>query len=572
MEFAHINRFLQPPKISAEFGYLLLFLFPVGLHLYLNWALIQQGIFPEGDWATLSIMTRRALSFDQFLGNYSRFGWSHPGPFMFYLIGMLSLLFKRFASPEMVAVFCYQVVFFYMAYRMLISANGLFAGLILVGTVWLIYVGMVRIYPAELFRTLFFNYWAPLLTMFPMLFFLTAAAAAASGRSSALLPLAFSASILPQLHIGTSFHAAIFFVVGLGCWIVLDVKRNGPDFFQRHLIVTLTAAGIVFIIWLLPFYEAAVNGGGNLLDIFKFFFAGEAGAAVAPSFTQAIQYLLSFYAVPLQILLMLGGLAPKINSPLLTLAVIGACFVVCMAAFRNVDIKQKIFCVFPWIFFLVSIPSIMKIRGEMYPYLMYWQFANVALLYTVVLSSLYHLIAGLPLKAKNTAIIRRCGSILALVFFIGIVNLLSTMPPVAFGSDLPQREFFTVLKRLIGKTGDQVRLSSGDHSTWPYVAGVLNASVAADLPVCVPDSWLWVYGKLSKCRDRNVNKELIFFDNLDNTKLKKFLAGRDGIILKFENPAFKARYLLAAGFEASLPKAAIFVNGHTRVSVLKELH
>jgi len=571
MNFASINRVLKPHRVLVELNYIVLFLIPVGLHLYLNWAIIQQGIFPEGDWATLSIMTRRAVSFDQFLGNYSRFGWSHPGPFMFYIIGPLSLLFKRFASPEMLAVFCYQVIFFYMAYRLLISLNGLFAGLMLVVMVWLIYVGMVRIYPAELFRTLFFNYWAPLLTLFPMLFLLLTSAAAASGRHAALLPLAFSAAIMPQLHIGTSFHAAFFFGIGLSFLIAKDLKNNGRYFYQRHRRLVLASAVVVVVIWFLPFYETAINGGGNLLKVFKFFFFKEAGMASGPSFGQAMQYLLAFYAVPMQTLLLTTGIASHPSPQLLSAVVMILCSALCIIAFKQANIQQRLLIVFPWVFFLVSIPSVLKIRGEMYPYLMYWQFANVALLYAVVFSALCRTIAELAFKAAKIRIINYYGNLAAVVFLIGTCGLLSRVAPISFGPDLPKQEFFSILSGWIAKTGEEVKLSSGDHATWPYVAGVINASLAANLPVCVPDEWLWVYGKLSRCRDRTAKREIIFFDHLDNTKLKKYLDERDGITIKIENPVYGARYLLATGFGPSLTKSSVTENSQTRVSVLRDI-
>ena len=101
-------------RILAEISYLAIFLIPIALHLYVNLLTIKQGLYIDGDWATLSIMTRRAQSFEQFLGNYSRFGWSHPGPAMFYIIGALSILFERFATPEMLAVFAYQTFFLFL--------------------------------------------------------------------------------------------------------------------------------------------------------------------------------------------------------------------------------------------------------------------------------------------------------------------------------------------------------------------------------------------------------------------------------------------------------------------------
>jgi len=548
-----------------------LFLIPVGLYLYLNWGIIQQGVFPEGDWATLSIMTRRALSFDQFLGNYSRFGWSHPGPFIFYIIGALSIFFKNFATPEMAAVFCYQVVFFYMSYRLLISLSGLFAGIMLIAIIWLIYIGMIRIYPAELFRTLFFNYWAPLLTLFPMLFFLLIVASAASGRTAAMLPMVISAAILPQIHIGTSFHAAFLFGFGMYLMTVLDKKNNGRKFFVSHRNLLLASLFVLILIWILPLYEAVTNSGGNLLKVFNFFFSKDVSMGHGPSFAEAIQYLLAFYALPLQTLMLISGIDSSISPQILAFIAIMLYFVICLGVFKNIETRQKILCSIPWVFLLVSIPSVLKIRGERYPYLMYWQFANVALLYAVALGALYRTIAETLLKFANSRVIRLCDGLLPLILLACICTLLSGLPHVSFGADRPPKEFFAVLSKWISGAKDEVRLSSGDHTTWPYVAGILNASLAAELPVCVPDNWLWVYGKLSSCRESAAQREIIFFDDLDTARSMKDAVGRNGTLWKIENPSYKARYLLTRGFQPDTPQKYNFPNRQTRVSMIQNI-
>lgn len=46
-----------------------------------------------GDGAVVELMVRRAARFEQYLGPYSRFGWSHPGPAWFYALAPFESLF-----------------------------------------------------------------------------------------------------------------------------------------------------------------------------------------------------------------------------------------------------------------------------------------------------------------------------------------------------------------------------------------------------------------------------------------------------------------------------------------------
>jgi hypothetical protein len=195
----------------------------------------------------------------------------------------------------------------------------------------------------------------------------------------------------------------------------------------------------------------------------------------------------------------------------------------------------------------------------------------VALLYAVALSVLYYTVAGLPLKPATTRGTRLCGKLFAVILFVGICTLLRGVSPISFGSDRPQREFFAVLSNWISSAKSEVRLSSGDHTTWPYVAGVFNAALAAELPVCVPDKWLWVYGKLSRCRDSVVQREIIFFDDLNTARSIKDTVGRIGTLWEINNPSYKARYLLTRGFQPDSLQKYKPSKRQTRVSEIQDI-
>src|SRR5438477_49322 len=57
----------------------------------------RSAFWNSGDQALVGLSVHEASRFHQFLGPYSRFGWSHPGPSWFYL---LAPFYKLFGSTD----------------------------------------------------------------------------------------------------------------------------------------------------------------------------------------------------------------------------------------------------------------------------------------------------------------------------------------------------------------------------------------------------------------------------------------------------------------------------------------
>src|SRR5680860_1027242 len=48
----------------------------------------RHGYAPPSDWALLELRVRDVGLHEVFTGPYSRFGWFHPGPLVFYLLAV----------------------------------------------------------------------------------------------------------------------------------------------------------------------------------------------------------------------------------------------------------------------------------------------------------------------------------------------------------------------------------------------------------------------------------------------------------------------------------------------------
>ncbi len=53
--------------------------------LYL-WFAVGSDYLPNTDWAVFELRTRDVFQQGLFVGPYSRYGWNHPGPLLFYLL------------------------------------------------------------------------------------------------------------------------------------------------------------------------------------------------------------------------------------------------------------------------------------------------------------------------------------------------------------------------------------------------------------------------------------------------------------------------------------------------------
>lgn len=212
----------------------------------------QSGYLSHGDLSLTELMTRDVGHQWIELGPYSRDGWSHPGPALFYALAL--------------------------PYRLLGSAPiGLSVGALLVNSVSIVGMGLiarrrggtplllitlvacaltVRSLGADPVRMA----WNPWVTVLPygLLVFLTWALAC---RERWALPAAVVvASYCAQTHIG--YMALALPLVALGTvWLVVATPRGT----RRRLVVpALVAAAVGALMWLPPVVQQVTNAHGNM--------------------------------------------------------------------------------------------------------------------------------------------------------------------------------------------------------------------------------------------------------------------------------------------------------------------
>lgn len=222
---------------------------------------------PVGDWALLELRTRSVGgSHTPLVGAYSRFGWSHPGPALFYA---LALPYRAFGSRSNGL----------LAAALLINAASV-AGIVLLawrrggrplalGTA----IGLTLLCRA-LGGNVLRDPWNPSITVLPFAALLFLAWSIACGDDWMLPIAALVASFVVQSHVGYAVLVIVVLVVAIVLRLVAVAQHRNDEGRGRNRRRTGAILGLTVIVtvaaWLPPLIDQRVNPG-NLNAIFKFF-------------------------------------------------------------------------------------------------------------------------------------------------------------------------------------------------------------------------------------------------------------------------------------------------------------
>jgi hypothetical protein len=249
--------------------------------------------FPPGDYAAIEMRTRAVgSSHTPLVGPYSRYGWHHPGPYLFYvlavpyrLLGSKSTgILAGTALVNGVAVACVAWVLW---------RRGRVAGLL---------VGLLPL--TLLMRALGGGFledpWNPYIVVLALYAVALLAWAVACGDHW-MMPVAIVfASFAAQSHVGTALPAVAMLAVAT-MFLVVDARRDRVTKLRWLMVVSLAA---LVLLWLPAVVDQLRGGGGNLGALWRFWSSehepgpGFVNAArlvgaqvgVAPSFITATEH------------------------------------------------------------------------------------------------------------------------------------------------------------------------------------------------------------------------------------------------------------------------------------------
>lgn len=216
---------------------------------------------PGFDNALIELRTRDALDHVLYTGPYSRFGWYHPGPMLFYLY---ALPYRLFGERSLVIP---------------VVALGINAASVAV-IVWLGYrigrlpgVLWVALPTALLMRSLgiglLHSPWNPDVSALAFLAFLVAAWAVATGQRVMVLVAVVAGSFVVQSHVGDALPVVL--VLALAIAFGEGWRPHAPG---RRAAVYGAAALVAVTLWVVPVYGDVVAGNGNLRKVASFALSG----------------------------------------------------------------------------------------------------------------------------------------------------------------------------------------------------------------------------------------------------------------------------------------------------------
>lgn len=226
---------------------------------------------PAQDLAVLDLRTRDVLSgHPPLVGPYSRYGWSHPGPLLFWLLAPFSLVTGGAAWGVLVGGVVLQMVMVIWIGRLAWTSGGL----VLVAPVMVI----VALTYASIGTSLVLEPWNPYLGVVAFMLYVLQSWRLAAGDTRRLVGWVLVASLLAQSHVGYLPLVAAAVAVVAGCWWI---DRRGARPWQPGRRRMWAAVGVTVVVWLPVAIDGVLVRSGNLGRLLDGVRTGNGGEPVA---------------------------------------------------------------------------------------------------------------------------------------------------------------------------------------------------------------------------------------------------------------------------------------------------
>lgn len=436
----------------------------VVLYLWSAWPHILAGCSRKGDYALLELETLRAAQEWVLLGPYSRLGFRHPGPLVFYLYAavdslcgdwlptagamMLAQLLMNFALLSASAILLASVT------RRIAPGALLLAGVLLIEPV--VRSNMLR------------DVWNPSVTVCAVVAALVAMAGVVSGVRWALPLVVIGAAIALSHHLGT---------VGVLLPCVLATAfvwwRSGVGLAPfSHPVATGFALLVALVAAAPPLFEALTEPGfGNLAAVLRGLRSSE--GAVEPG---ALRYLAVFFAQPL------GVRGEWVYLPFLLLLILPW-----VSSFSEQPFLRALRALV-LVSVLAGVVIALQMKGRRPQYLLYPMY-GVAVL-AGVLSAL-----ALVQRVRGLAPILPALSLVAIAVQLSTVAMRAT----------PLRQCPVRYQQFASQLVEDapVRLAVESLDRWPDMAALLLELYRREVEVCVDPRWHYVVGRRFACAERH---------------------------------------------------------------------
>lgn len=275
------------------------------------------GGIPSGDGAFIAAAAHHARGLGAMLGPYSRYGFAHPGPAMFYLLApfaggrgditplyVVTGAFSLATSLALVAELSRAASNPLVRFALAAIVAGFTSTLTSVH-----FLDVAVVHP-----------WNPLVSVWALFGVVAASAAILEGRTEAAVPGALALALAVQSHV-TGVPFGIVFLVLVAPALRAAFVTGGRR--RRHV---LAAAAVLTLAFVPVVVEAVLHGGGNLVALVG---AARHGVPGAKSFVEVRRVIFILAAPTLGVLGALGvktdrfGMLPSVVVGVVTVLAIG---------------------------------------------------------------------------------------------------------------------------------------------------------------------------------------------------------------------------------------------------------
>jgi len=242
------------------------------LLLKVNHRLFTAPINEYVDYAANAIQIQDAKHFHDLLGNYSRWGFHHPGPAFFYILALgEGLLYDwlRFAPAPMNAqlitiivlncIFLFLTIYIFTQY----CRSRIFIPAATALTVYYVYVINHTIAGSALVSV-----WMPYVLLCCFVLFVTASASVAAGNVKHLPILAFAGLMLLHGHVAQPLFVGPLVVVALAAlWLSQRGRTTLKQFIGKNRTVLVVSIALLAIFAIPILLDVILHSPNNIQDI-----------------------------------------------------------------------------------------------------------------------------------------------------------------------------------------------------------------------------------------------------------------------------------------------------------------
>ena len=486
-------------------------------------------IYFDGDQAVDELALIRAGHLEQLVGNYSRYGWSHPGPAWFYSLDVFYGPLGGYSWALVAANLLINAIVMALIVFVVWRARGPVLAA-LSGGVVLAYVAVMGEQP-------FRDAWPPYALIAPMLLFFLLSAVAAAGSTPAQIGALIAGSYLAQLHVGTVPTVAAVTVGAIALRIARDRVSGGRASeaglrsprrrWDRWLIGI--GAGVLVLMWIPPAIDEVTGHPGNLTLLWRFFTTAypKHGYLEAASAFGRLLTPLEWRRLDMLQVSNVARVSPAFIAVAAVFTGMSAGLAVAGTILRD-RFAQSIGALVVVAALAIEV-SIRDVAGPVYAYLLLWVTCLPVVLVIGCIALLprlrIHWDWHIPSLMNARGVVALAATLAALSVTCGAGFL--SLPPTPSAAPDTRAAWAYTSAALDREPKGPVLLDMYTSDTWVVAAGVALQLVKDGHPVEVSDQWVFMFGRQA----RATGSEAIVLHFVDRADSEQFQAAYPNAVL-----------------------------------------